>query len=231
MRGPEELNAAPKTELKTELKTERSRLRRLHERGHYDRESVYAILDATPLCHLGTVQDGAPVVTPTLQWREGDRVYWHGSNASRALRASVGAEVCLTVSMLDGLVLARSGFHHSANFRSVTIFGRAEKLEDPQQKAEKLRVFLDGLYPGRWDTLRPATDQEIKATAVLSMPIDEASAKVRTGGPVDDEPDYALKVWGGVLPIRQVVGEPIPCPRNPDGLAIPSTRYSDSSTS
>jgi hypothetical protein len=204
-----------------ELKTERTRLCRLHERGHYDRQTVYAILDATPICHLGYVIDGAPSVTPTFHWRVGDRVYWHGSNASRALRAAEGADVCLTVSLLDGLVLARSGFHHSANFRSVMVFGRAEKISDPDLKLEKLKVFLDGLYPGRWDSLRPVSDQELKATAVLSLPIGEASAKIRTGGPVDDEADYNLPIWAGVVPIRQTFETPVPCSRNLEGVPEP----------
>jgi len=201
--------------------TERTRLRRLHERGHFDRTTLYSILDATPLAHVGYLIDEKPVVMPTFQWREGDHVYWHGSSASRGLRAAEGADVCLTVSLLDGLVLARSAMHHSANFRSAMIFGRATKITDPDQKAERLKTFVDGLYPGRWDMLRPMNAQEAKATAVLSMPIEEASAKVRTGGPVDDEEDYALPIWAGVLPIRQVVGEVEDDPRNIDGVSAP----------
>lgn len=202
--------------------TERSRARRLHERARYDRESVHAILDASPLCHVGYVIDGAPFVTPTLQWREGERVYWHGSSASRALRAAEGRPVCLTVSLLDGLVLARSGFHHSANYRSVMVFGEPSKVDDPDAKTGHLRRFVERLYPGRWEGLRPPTAQELKATAILSLPIHEASAKLRTGGPVDDEPDYALPIWAGVLPIHQVLGEPEPDPRNLPGVPEPA---------
>jgi nitroimidazol reductase NimA-like FMN-containing flavoprotein (pyridoxamine 5'-phosphate oxidase superfamily) len=201
--------------------TERTRVRRLHQRGAYDRATIDAILDATPMCHVGYLVDGRPAVTPTFHWREGDRVYWHGSAASRALRAAEGAEVCLTVSLLDGLVLARSAFHHSANYRSVMIFGRAEKVSDPELKTTRLRAFLEGLYPGRWSTLRPITDQELKATTVLSLPIEEASAKIRSGPPVDDEEDYALPIWGGVLPIRYAFDATQPDVRNLEGVAEP----------
>lgn len=190
-------------------KTERSRVRRLHERGRYDRETVYSILDATPLGHVGYVIDGKPTVTPTFHWREEDRVYWHGSSASRALRASEEQDVCLTVSLLDGLVLARSAFHHSANYRSAMVFGKARKIRDDDEKLARLKAFVDRLYPDRWDSLRPITAQELKATTVLSLPIEEASAKLRTGDPVDDEEDYAVPVWAGVLPIHSVVGTPI----------------------
>jgi hypothetical protein len=201
--------------------TERTRLRRTHQRGHYDRQTLYSILDATPLCHVGYLLDGKPAVTPTIQWREGDHIYWHGSSASRALRSAEGLDVCLTVSLMDGLVLARSAFHHSANYRSAMLFGTATKITDPDEKAEKFRVFVDTLFPGRWDLLRPMNAKEVKATTVLSMPIEEASAKVRTGGPVDDEEDYDLPIWAGVLPIRQTVGEPEPDPRNLSGVEMP----------
>ncbi len=206
-----------------ELKTGRTRLRRRHDRGSYDRESVYAILDAMPLCHVGYIADGAPAVTPTLQWREGDTVYWHGSSASRALRASAGADVCLTVTHFDGFVLARSAFHHSANYRSVMIYGKATPVEEKDHKAHALKAFVDGLFPGRWDELRPVTEQEIKATTVLSMPIDEASAKVRTGPPGDDEADYALPIWAGLVPVGMNVGDPIPDPKNLDGVKLPES--------
>jgi len=201
--------------------SERTRLRRLHERGRYDREAVHAILDATPLAQLGTVVDGSPRVTPTFQWRAGDRVYWHGSSASQALRAAEDGEVCLSVCLLDGLVLARSGFFHSANYRSLTIFGRARKVSDPDEKLARLETFIERLFPGRWSTLRPVTPQELKATSVLSLPIEEASAKIRTGPPGDDEPDCSLPVWAGVLPIRMLVEPPLPDPRMPAGVAEP----------
>jgi len=201
--------------------TDRTRLRRLHARGAHDRATIDAILDAMPLCHVGYVRDGKPVVTPTLQWREGDRVYWHGSSASRALRAADGTDVCLTVSILDGLVLARSAFHHSVNYRSVMIFGRATAVDDPAEKVARMRTFVEGLYLGRWDGLRPLTDQEVKATTVLSMPIDEASAKIRTGGPVDDDADYALPIWAGVVPVTLILGAPEADPRNLSEVAEP----------
>jgi len=200
--------------------SDRTRVRRLHQRGRYDRETIDAILDAGTVCHVGYVIDGAPFVTPTLYWRQGDRVYWHGSAASRMLRTAAGADVCLTVSLLDGFVIARSAFHHSANYRSVMVLGRAEMVADAAEKAARLKTFLDGIYPGRWDRLRPATEQEIKATTVLSIPIDEASAKLRTGHPVDDEPDYALPIWAGIVPVRTVLGEPKPDPRLAAGIEV-----------
>jgi len=201
--------------------TERSKLRRTHERGHFNRTTINTILDATPLCHVGYVIDDAPMVTPTLQWREGDRVYWHGSSASRMLRQSVGTQVCLSVTLMDGLVMARSAFHHSANFRSVMLFGTAEKVEDTDEKELRLKNFVEGLYPGRWDLLRPMNAQEVKATTVLSMPIAEGSAKIRDGGPVDDDEDYALPIWAGVIPMATTMGAPIPDPKNLPDLDIP----------
>jgi len=201
--------------------TERTRLRRVRERGHFDRETIYGILDAMPMCHVGYVIDGSPVVMPTFQWREGDHVYWHASNGGRGIKAAEGSQVCLTVSLLDGLVLARSGLHHSANFRSVMLFGCPEKIADPEQKAAKLNNFVDHLYPGRNATLRPMTDDEVKQTAVLSLPIEEASAKLRTGGPIDDEEDYALPIWAGVVPVKMQLMTPEPDPRNLEGVEAP----------
>jgi len=201
--------------------SDRTRLRRSHERGRYDRASLHAVLDATPLCHVGYLMDGKPAVTPTLHWREGDYVYWHGSSASRALRAAEGLDVCLTVTLLDGLVLARSAFHHSVNYRSAMLFGRASIVVDPDEKAEKLKNFVEAIVPDRWDSLRPMTAQEVKATTILSIPIDEASAKVREGGPIDDEDDYALPIWAGTVPFETVAGDPIPDPRNLAGVSVP----------
>lgn len=201
-------------------KTERSRVKRNHERGAYDLETLYAILDATPLCHVAYVIDGKPYCTPTLQWREGDYIYWHGSSASRFLRKAEDTEVCLTVTHMDGLVLARSAFHHSINYRSAMLFGAAERVADAD-KAEKFHNLLEALYPGRWDELRPMTDQEVKATKVFRMAIDEGAAKVRTGDPVDDDEDYALPIWAGVIPLTLAEGEIIPDPRNPDGVDVP----------
>lgn len=201
--------------------TDRTRLRRSHERGHFDRDTVNAILDAQPMCSVGYLIDGKPYVTPTLQWREGDHVYWHGSSASRALRASTGAEVCLTVSILDGFVMARSGFHHSVNSRSVMLFGTAVPVPQ-QEKQARLCAFIDGLWPGRAAHLRPNTEQELKATTVLGMKIAEGSAKVRSGGPVDDDEDYALPIWAGVIPVETRVAALQPDPRNLPGIAPPA---------
>ncbi|MDK3018882.1 pyridoxamine 5'-phosphate oxidase family protein [Pseudodonghicola flavimaris] len=201
--------------------TDRSRLRRSHERGDFDRAAINAILDAQPMCSVGYVIDGKPYVTPTLQWREGNHVYWHGSSASRALRNQKGVEVCVTVAILDGFVLARSGMHHSVNSRSVMLFGKAFKVEDPQEKLEKLGRFVNGLFPGRYEMLRPDHDQDLKATTVLGLEIAEGAAKVRSGPPKDEEPDYALPIWAGELPVRMVIGEPVPDPRNLDGVSEP----------
>ncbi len=187
------------------LPSARSKLKRLPKRGHYDRATVHAILDAGFICHVGYVIDGRPFVTPTAYWREGDVVYWHGSSASRMLRVlEAGADCCLTVTHLDGLVLARSAFHHSLNYRSVMLFGKPCKVDDAADKLAKLEAFVERLYPGRWRELRPLSAKELRVTMVLGMHIDEASAKVRTGGPVDDEPDYALPIWAGVIPVQGV---------------------------
>jgi nitroimidazol reductase NimA-like FMN-containing flavoprotein (pyridoxamine 5'-phosphate oxidase superfamily) len=187
----------------------RSKVKRLPKRGHYDRATVYAVLDAGFICHVGYAIGGQPYVTPTAYWREGGAVYWHGSHASRMLRAlETGADCCLTVTHLDGLVLARSAFHHSLNFRSAMLFGKAYKVEDPAHKLAKLEAFVERLYPGRWQELRPVSAKELKATTVLGMHIDEASAKIRTGPPVDDEADYALPVWAGVIPVHGATGAP-----------------------
>ncbi|MBK8909407.1 MAG: pyridoxamine 5'-phosphate oxidase family protein [Rhodospirillales bacterium] len=202
--------------------TERTRVKRLFARGRYDRETIYGILDDGMLCHIGYAIDGQPYVTPTLYWREGDRVYWHGSAASRMLRhLATGAPLCLTVSHMDALILARSAFHHSANYRSVMIFGSATRVEDAADKTARLETFVNGLYPGRWNELRPMTDQELKATTVLALDLDEVSAKVRTGGPVDDEEDYAWPTWAGTVPLETRRGAPEPCPRLPEGIPTP----------
>ncbi len=190
--------------------TARSRVKRLPKRAHYDRETIYGILDAAFICHIGYVIDRQPYVTPTAYWREGDAVYWHGSSKSRMLLAlQRHPHICLTVTILDALVVARSGFHKSVNYRSAMLFGKPYKVEDPAEKLAKMEAFVERLYPGRWRELRPVTRQELKATTVLGMHIEEASAKVRTGPPVDDAPDYALPIWGGVIPVRQVFGEPM----------------------
>lgn len=202
--------------------TERNRVKRLHERGSYDHASVHAILDAGMLCHVAYAMDGQPYCTPTLFWREGSTLYWHGSSASRMLRhLKAGTPACLTVSHLDGLALARSGFNHSANYRSAMCFGTARLIDDAQEKAAALRGVVDRFYPGRSDMLRPITAQETKATTVIGMEIEQASAKVRAKGVGDDEADYGHPIWAGVIPVRTVIGEEQPCPRVLDGIARP----------
>lgn len=203
--------------------TARSKLNRLPKRGRYDRETIYAILDAGFVCHVGYAIDGQPYVTPTAYWREGDAVYWHGSSASRMLLAlEKGAHCCLTVTHLDGLVLARSAFHHSLNYRSVMVFGKAYKVVDPRQKLARLEAFVERMYPGRWAQLRPVNAAELKATTVLGMHLTEASAKLRSGGPVDDEADYALPVWAGVIPVQSVAGAPADDARLAHGIRVPA---------
>ena len=204
-------------------RSEKTRVRRMPERGHYDRETVHAILDAGFICNVGYVIDDQPYVTPTSYWREGERIYWHGSSASRMLRSvGKGIKACLTVTHVDGLVLARSAFHHSINYRSVMAFGTAEVVTDEAHKIAALTAFVERLFPGRWDMLRPVNKQELKATMVLSMPLDEVSAKVRVGPPKDDEEDYALPIWAGVLPLATVPGAPEPDPLNLAGVAAPA---------
>ena len=194
--------------------TDRTRVKRLPDRGKYDRDTVYAILDAAIACHVGYNIDGQPYVTPTACWREGDHLYWHGSSASRMLRAqSGGIPVCVTVTHIDGLVLARSAFHHSMNYRSVMAIGDAEFVDNDSHKLAALRAFVERVVPGRWAVIRPPTPQELKATSVLRLHLHEVSAKVRTGPPIDDEPDYVLPVWAGVVPVSTTVGPPEPDPK------------------
>lgn len=201
--------------------SERTRVKRMNKRAAYDAETVHGILDAMPICNVGYVFDGAPYVTPTLQWREGDHVYWHGSSASRMLEACTEAQVCLTVSIIDGFVMARSAYNHSCNYRSVMVLGTAHKLTDAAEKEMRLKNFTEGLWPGRWDMLRQMTAQELKATTVLKLSLTEASAKVRTGAPGDDEADYALPIWAGVIPVRTEVLAPVDDPRLIAGLKAP----------
>ncbi len=200
--------------------TERTTLRRLPNRGSNEIEAVYAILDAAFLAHIGFVVDGQPFVIPTLYGRAGDKLYLHGSAASRMMRALAGGvPVCATVSLVDGLVLARSAFHHSINYRSAVVFGIARMIDDPAQKNEALRVISDHLIAGRWDEVRLPSSQELKATTVLELTIEEASAKSRSGPPVDDEADHALPVWAGVLPLDLKAGELEPDARLKEGIA------------
>lgn len=202
-------------------KTDRVRVRRMHPRGAYDRETIDAILDAQPLAHVGYLLDGAPIVTPTLQWREGDNVYWHGSAASRMLERCDGADVCVTVTLMDGMVMARSAYNHSVNYRSVMLLGRARLVADRAEKQERLRTMVETLFPGRWARLRPMTEQEFKATTVLALPIDEVSAKIRRGPPGDDAEDLDVDVWAGVIPLRVQTLEPIADPLGRQGVAVP----------
>jgi nitroimidazol reductase NimA-like FMN-containing flavoprotein (pyridoxamine 5'-phosphate oxidase superfamily) len=202
--------------------SERVRLRRKRERGSYGRDVIDAILDEALIAHLGIVEDGQPFVTPTLHARCGDVVYCHGSSASRTLRAlAAGAPACLTVSLIDGLVLARAALHHSANYRSAMLIGQATIVADPEEKRTALRAVVEHIVPGRWDDVRAPTESELKATAVLALRIDEASAKVRSGGPLDDEDDYALPAWAGVIPLTCTAHTPEPDPRLPAGVAPP----------
>jgi len=191
--------------------TERTQVKRLPKRGHYDRETVYQILDTAFVCHVGFNVDGQPYVIPTNYGRAGDTLYLHGSAASRMLKTlSEGVPVCVTVTHVDGIVLARSAFHHSVNYRSVVILGTACLVESPAEKKEALRIFTEHVMKGRWDDVRQPTEQELKGTTVLALPLEEVSAKVRTGGPLDDEADYSLPVWAGVLPLETVTKEPVP---------------------
>lgn len=202
--------------------SERTRVKRLNKRAKYDAETVHAILDAMPVCSVGYVIAGAPFVTTTLQWREGDHVYWHGSSASRMLESCEEAQVCVNVSIIDGFVMARSAFNHSCNYRSVMAFGMAQKVSDAAAKEAHLKTFTEKMWPGRWDMLRKVTAQEIKATTVLRLKLDECSAKVRTGPPGDDEEDYALPVWAGVIPVQSTILPPTDDPRLVAGVRPPA---------
>jgi uncharacterized protein len=206
----------------TFAQTDRTRLKRLPKRGHFDRETVYGILDEGFICHVGFVLEGQPFVIPTGYARAGDKLYIHGSQASRMLRAlSGGVAACVTVTIIDGLVLARSAFHHSMNYRSVVVFGRATLVEDREEKLAALVALSEHIIRGRWAEVREPTEQELKLTTVLSMPLVEASAKIRTGPPLDDEDDYALPMWAGVIPLRLEAGEPINDPRLSDEIEVP----------
>jgi uncharacterized protein len=191
--------------------TDRTAPSRHRERASYDRALVHAILDEGFLCHLGFVRDGAPVVLPTLYARRGERLYVHGSTGSRPLReAGAGLAVCLTVTHLDGLVLARSAFHHSVNYRSVVVHGTAHQVTDPGERARALDAIVDQAVPGRSADSRPATARELAATAVVRLDLAEVSAKVRAGGPADDPEDLALPYWSGVIPVARMYGAPVP---------------------
>jgi uncharacterized protein len=202
--------------------TNRTNLKRLPRRGVYDRQAIYQILDEGFICHVGFVVDRQPFVIPTGYARVGDRLYIHGSQASRMLRTlAEGIDVCVTVTLLDGLVLARSAFHHSMNYRSVVVLGCASLVEDTAAKLAALRAFSEHVIPGRWDEVRAPSEQEMKSTTVLSLSLDEASAKVRNGPPLDDEEDYELTVWAGVIPLRLVAGPPVADPRLSHTIVVP----------
>lgn len=194
----------------SEMSTAHTRVVREPERAQYDRETVYRILDEGFLCHVGFSVDGQPFVIPTSYGRDGANLYIHGSAASRMLRKmKEGVPVCVTVTLLDGLVLARSIFNHSMNYRSVVILGKASLVDDPDKKLKALRILSDHILPGRWDQVRQPNEKELKATSVLCVPIEEYSAKVRTGPPIDDAEDYSFPTWAGVIPLEMKVGEPI----------------------
>ena len=202
--------------------TARTQLRRLPNRGSHDPSVVHNILDAGFLAHIGFHVEGQPFVIPTLFGRAGEKLYMHGSAASRMLgHLEAGVPACVSVTVVDGLVLARSAFHHSMNYRSVVAFGTARKIDDPQEKTIALRVISDHLIAGRWDDVRQPNEKELKATSVLEFSIEEASAKVRTGPPVDDEADYMLPIWAGVLPLKITAQPPIPDPRLDSGISAP----------
>ncbi|MGE0222768.1 MAG: pyridoxamine 5'-phosphate oxidase family protein [Acetobacteraceae bacterium] len=203
--------------------TRRNRTVRRPERGRYDKATVYDIFDAALFAHIAYVIDGQPFCTPTGFWREGDRLYWHGSAASRMIRfQSPGVPVCVTVTHLDALVLARSAFHHSVNYRSAMAFGTARLVEDQAEKRRAIDGFVDRFFPGRSGELRPPTSKEIRATSFVAMDMEQASGKIRALHVSDDEEDYALPIWAARIPIRQVIGETEPCPRQTPGLDVPA---------
>ena len=202
--------------------SDRTRVRRVPRRAAYDREAIDAILDEGLVCHLAFAVDGQPYAIPTAYARVGDSLYVHGSSASRMLRTlAKGTPVCATVTLLDGLVLARSAFHHSMNYRSVVVLGTAVEVTGAGERLMAMRALLERIAPGRWDEVRPPDDKELRATAVLRLPIDEASAKIRGGPPIDDEPDYALPCWAGVVPLALRAGPPIADPRLPAATPVP----------
>lgn len=203
----------------------RTRVRRKPERADYDAGAIKAIVDAAVICSVAFQIDGAVHAIPTIHWRDGDYLYIHGAKASRMLRALTEGEACITIALADGLVLARSAMHHSMNYRSVVVYGQFELVTEPAEKERSLRALIEGLYPGRWDTLRPINDKELNATSVLRIPLAEASAKVRDSGVKDDDEDLDWPVWAGVIPLNTVLG----VPRREDdsvGEEVPATRYS-----
>lgn len=214
--SPTTAEAAP-----TGAPTDDVRVRRVPERATYAADDIHEILDAGLVAHVGTVRDGRPVVIPMFYVRDGDSLLLHGAPAAGALRRGKDSHVCVTVTHLDGIVLARSAFHHSMNYRSVVIVGVATPVTEPDEKAAALERFVEVLVPGRQRQLRPTTKKEIDGTTVLRLPLATASAKVRTGGPIDDDEDYELPIWAGVLGVRSVIDQPSADPRNLPGIDVP----------
>ena len=202
--------------------TQRTRLGRLRERGQTDRGALHDVLDAGLICHLGVVIDAAPVVLPTGYGRIGETMYLHGSSANRSLQAAAGAEVCVTVTLLDGLVCARSVFHNSMNYRSAVIYGTSRLVTDDAERMTAIEAITEHLIPGRWDNSRRPNKKEMAATAVLALPLDEASVKVRSGAPSDDDEDYDLDYWAGVLPVTMTVGVAQPDPLLRSDIQVPA---------
>lgn len=203
-------------------KTARSTVKRGRQRASYDRDTAYDIIDAALVAYLGIVLDDRPFVLPTSHWRDGDYLYWHAASTGRMGKALAGQQVCITLALLDGLVMARSAFHHSVNYRSVMLFGEVEYIDEPAEKQRQLEIFIERLSPERWQTLRPMQENELKATGVMRIRIDEGSVKVRHAPPADDEEDYTWPVWAGVLPMQTQFMPAEPCPRLQDTeLAVP----------
>ena len=202
--------------------TERSKLRRIPKRGSQERELIYNILDEALVAHVGFVANNQPFVIPMAYGREGDLLYLHGASVSRLMRTlEQGVDVCLTVTLLDALVIARSLFHHSMNYRSVVLFGKAKLIEQPREKMTALKALSEHMIPGRWQDARIPNERELKATMVLALPIEEGSAKVRTGSPSDDLEDYTLPIWAGELPLTVTAGNPIADPKLAAGIELP----------
>jgi nitroimidazol reductase NimA-like FMN-containing flavoprotein (pyridoxamine 5'-phosphate oxidase superfamily) len=209
-------------------KTAQNRVRRMPDRGAYDKATIYPIVDEALICHVGLLEEEQPIVIPTLHARDGDQILLHGATTSRLLRyAATGAPLCITVTLVDGLVLARSIFHHSVNYRSAVLFGRGTLIEGDAAKLAALERFTEKLIPGRWHDARQPNAVELKATAVVAVTIESASAKIRTGPPKDDEEDYALDVWAGVVPLHQSVGAVQPDPRLRPEIAVPAYLAND----
>jgi nitroimidazol reductase NimA-like FMN-containing flavoprotein (pyridoxamine 5'-phosphate oxidase superfamily) len=205
------------------VRTERTKIKRIPKRGNFERDTINSILDEGFVCHIGFTMDEQPFVIPTSYARIGENLIIHGSSASRMMRALAREKpICVTVTLIDGLVLARSAFHHSMNYRSVVVFGTAKVIQDKEEKLAALRALTEHLVPNRWREVRPPNDLELKATTVLSLPIEEASAKIRTGNPVDDEEDYCLDVWAGVVPLKLIAGNPISDEKLKSEISIPA---------